>query len=130
MKAVASMTRARDAWGAAMPAWVKALAEECDRTSQEKAARRIGTTGSTINMVLGKKYRAGTDRIERKVRALLMHETCHCPFYRAEIRKADCDTWRARKSPTYSPQAFRLWQSCQTCLENQQITSDARSKTC
>jgi hypothetical protein len=66
-----SLKRAERAWGAALPGWVRILAEECDRRSQTQVARDLGYSGSCINLVLGAAYPGRLDRVEAAVRRLL-----------------------------------------------------------
>ena len=47
---------ARAAWGAAIPDWIETLARECDLTSQNQVARRLGRSASLVSNVLRNKY--------------------------------------------------------------------------
>lgn len=108
------------AWGGLVPDWVMALAEECERSSQAATARRIGISPATVNLVLANRYQAALDGIERRVRNELLSATVSCPFYGQALARKICDENRKRSAPTYSPQAFQLWRTCQMCAENQE----------
>lgn len=122
-----SIDRARDAWEP-MPEWVARLARECDRTSQSLAARRIGVSAAVVNQVLGNRYRGRMDLIERKTANVLMGISVDCPFLGKVIPRGDCDEYRARKVPTFSPHALSHWRACQACPHNQTKTKDSGSK--
>src|SRR6266571_366108 len=62
-------------WGAHPPAWILALAEECDRSSQGKAAKRLGVSTTVVNQALQNLYEGRLDRFEQRVRGELMRET-------------------------------------------------------
>ena len=57
-----AMERATTAWGRTAPDWIIALAEECDRTSQRRAAERISYSPAAVNQILSKTYKAGLKR--------------------------------------------------------------------
>jgi len=92
---MAYVENARAAWGHDAPDWIIALAKECDRTSQNKTAQRIGYTAPAVNQVLRNKYKASTASIEESVRGQLMSEVVDCPQI-GEIGRHDCKEWRRK----------------------------------
>ena len=58
--------------GAPLPDWLEALARECDRTSQNKTAARLGYTAGAVSAILGNTYRASTEAFEQAVRGGLV----------------------------------------------------------
>lgn len=106
-------------WNGAPPDWVMTLADECDRTSQAKTAKRIGVSAAVVNQTLGNRYPGRLDQVERKVRNVLLSATVLCPFLGAPLARKTCDENRSRTTiPTHSPHALQLWRACQTCPEN------------
>jgi hypothetical protein len=96
----ATVTRARVAWGEAMPDWVLVLARECDRTSQKATGVRIGGySPAVVNTVLSRTYRGNLDNVEREVRAGLMSATVTCPVIGEMSATACLDHQKAEWSP-------------------------------
>ncbi|AUC54266.1 hypothetical protein CDO87_14250 [Sagittula sp. P11] len=113
---MSAVDKSKAAWGADLPEWVLALAEECDRTSQNKTATRIGRSPSLVSFVLAKKYTGDLRAVEDLVRALLMSDSVVCPCL-GEIKRQECRTWRAaardfRNVNTLYVQMFRACNRC------------------
>lgn len=70
--------RARAAWGD-LPAWVEALARECDGTNQARAARRIGYSAAAVSQTLSATYKGDLNAVQRAVEGALMAATVACP---------------------------------------------------
>lgn len=92
----AALDIARQSWGDDLPDWVEALAKECERTSQNKAAQVLGYSGGAVSMVLRNRYSANLQSIEMAVRGALMSEEIDCPFL-GQIGKDACRQWRIRR---------------------------------
>lgn len=111
-----NLDTARQAWGAALPDWIAALAEAADRTSQTAVGQRLGVSGSTVSMVLSRSYKAQTDNIEHAVRAVLMTDLVHCPVL--GLTAADlCFEWQ-RKAETFHDTGQlrrRMYRACRQC---------------
>ncbi|HEY3918829.1 MAG TPA: transcriptional regulator [Stellaceae bacterium] len=111
---LAALTRARLAWGAAMPDWVEHLALAADRTSQSAAARRIQYSPAVVSHVLKRTYPGALDKVEAAVRAALMRETVACPVL-GEISGADCLAQQREPYSNQNPQRVALFSACQRC---------------
>lgn len=109
-----SLDRAREAWGRDLPDWVKALAEECDRTSQAAASKQLKLSTSTINQVLGRRYKADLGKIEAAVRGRFLHESLVCPVL-GEIKKDRCVAEQKRPFTPTNAMRVRLWRTCPHC---------------
>lgn len=59
--------------------WLGALRAEVERSSQVRAAQRIGLSPATVSQVLSGQYKADAQRIARRVRGALLGETVECP---------------------------------------------------
>jgi hypothetical protein len=99
---IPALDRARSAWGDALPDWVEALAIESDRTSQSKAAMRIGRSAATVSNVINNAYSAGLQGVEQLVRAALMSASVNCPVI-GEMSSSAClenqnAEWSARRA--------------------------------
>lgn len=109
----------RAAWGETPPDWVLVLAGECGRTSQAAVAKRLDRSGAVVSQVLRNTYAAGLDRIEERVRGVLMAGQVTCPGL-GEIPLQACQDWR-EKSRTFAignPTRVRMFHACARCPRN------------
>ncbi len=104
----------RRKWGANPPAWILALAEECDRTGQTKAAQRLGKSSAVVNQALQNKYTGRMDLLEERVRGEFLRETVACPVL-GSMSKRDCIDHQARKYSPTNPMRVKLRRACRTC---------------
>lgn len=107
----AAIRRVRAAWGADAPEWITVLAEECDRTSQAKAAKRIAYAPATVNQALGAKYPGNLGKVAAAVEAHLMGAVVDCPVM-GEIPRAECSAIQGRAFAATNPQRVELWKHC------------------
>jgi hypothetical protein len=107
---------ARTAWGADLPDWVEALAAACSRTNQSEVARRLDRSGAVISQILRRVYPAKTDRIEERVRGVLMARTVECPVH-GPLATDKCQDWRekAREFVLGSPSRRQMYRACHAC---------------
>jgi hypothetical protein len=116
---------ATEAWGAAMPDWVLALAKACARTSQTRVAKALDRSGGTISQVLHNKYAADTAHIEERVRGVLMQGRVDCPAL-GELPQHACQDHRAR-ARTYvmgDPTRQAMRRACHKCPRYQKDPAD------
>jgi DNA-binding transcriptional regulator YdaS (Cro superfamily) len=104
-------------WGADAPEWVRALAEECDRTSQLQAAKRLGVSGSLVNQVLKHVYNGRYDGIEARVKGELLRETVLCPVL-GEISSRRCLDEQARPYANTNRIRVALYKACRSGCPN------------
>lgn len=105
----------RRKWGANPPEWVLMLAEECDRTSQGKAAARLGVKSPAIvNQALQNKYTGRMDRLEERVRGELMNKVLACPVL-GEISARRCLDEQARPFTSSNALRLRVKRACAVC---------------
>ena len=55
---------ARLNWGDDMPQWIADLARECEATSQNKVAQRLGRSAALISQLLRAKYPGDLEAVE------------------------------------------------------------------
>lgn len=101
-------------WGESPPKWIIALADECDRTGQSRAAERLNVSAAMVNQALQNAYKGRLDRLEERVRGEFMRETHVCPVLGA-ISKMDCMEHQARKYSPTNPMRVKLHRACRTC---------------
>lgn len=108
----------KEAWEGTVPEWVMTLAKEVDaRGSQKLVGEAIGYSAACVNQVLKCKYRGNMEKVERAVRAALMHETVKCPVI-GEMFRTVCVETQRRPFSAASAQSVRLYQACRTCANN------------
>ena len=109
----------RAAWGEEAPDWVLILADECGRTSQAAVAKRLDRSGAVVSQVLRNIYGAGLERIEERVRGVLMEGQVSCPGL-GEIPLHTCQDWRekARTFAIGNPTRVRMFHACARCPRN------------
>lgn len=116
-----ALDRAAAAWGDPPPDWVAALAAECDATSQNKAAARIGVSSAVVSQVLAAKYPGNLAGVEARVRAILLSETVNCPAM-GVMDLSVCHEWRA-KAKDYRPTSSlrgKMFDACAGCPKNKE----------
>lgn len=115
------LKKAMAAWGAALPDWVRALAERADETSQSIVAREVGYSTTAISTIIGNTYAArDTSAFEEAVRASVMREAIICPVF-GETSLAQCVEWRqhaSRPPRTISSLHVQMRVACKACLKN------------
>ena len=104
---------ALEAW-TLVPEWVFELAAEVDRQgSQRKVAKLLDVSPAVVNQVIRNKYPAGLERMEERVRTLLMRAKVVCPEL-GEIDRAECLEIQARPFAATNPKRIALYRACRT----------------
>jgi len=113
---MSAINTAREFWDEGLPDWVAALAEACDRESQNKVARQMGRSASLVSNILRNRYPADTSIIEDIVRGTFMSENVDCPVL-GEIGKQVCRKWRskARQFENVNSQQVTMYRACNRC---------------
>lgn len=108
-----SLTNASEAWGDAMPDWIRCLAEACDRSSQSVIAKRLGISGSVVSGVLRRNYAGTYESVEKATRGALMGDTLDCPVLGELATHACLDNQkRARNFSSASSIRVKLYRAC------------------
>lgn len=107
---------AEEAWGAPLPDWIRALAVACGRTNQSKVAAQLDRSPAVVSTVLRKKYAGSYERIEERVRGILMDGRVDCPAL-GQLPSHECQDWR-EKAKTFAPGnplRTRMYRACNRC---------------
>lgn len=88
-----------------------ALSALCARTSQARAADRLGISEATVSQLLSGSYKAAPTRIERRIRGELLGAQCECPVL-GEISTRVCQEVQERTQPIANPQHAQTWLAC------------------
>lgn len=120
--------KAQRAWSDCVPDWVLALADGCDRSSQNKIAQRLGVSASLVSGVLSASYAGDMARIEDLVRGALMREQLECPIL-GSIGKQVCRKWRARAGAFSGANSLNItmYKACNRCPQHRKEVNDAAS---
>lgn len=110
------MSMVEEAWGKPAPDWIRALALACTRSSQNKVAAQIERSSAVVSTVLRRKYEGSYERIEERVRGVLMDGRVECPAL-GQLPMNECQDWR-EKSKTFAagnPTRTRMFRACRNC---------------
>lgn len=100
-----------------MTDWIEALHAECERTSQARAAVRLGVSASMVNQVLRGAYKADTSRLEARVRGELMAEVVICPVV-GELSRRVCQDIQRQPFAATNPMRVELFRACRNGCPN------------
>lgn len=103
-------------WDGAPPDWVLRLAEECQATSQRRAAQKIGRSDAAVSGVLRNSYAGSLTAMEELVRGALMAVTVDCPAL-GSIPTNTCAAWRAKARAFSGHNRLRvqMFHACKGC---------------
>ena len=121
-----AVARAVAAWGAALPRWVRRLAEECAATSQAKVAARLGYSPATVSYVLRNAYRGDLVAVELAATGALMARTVRCPVL-GDLRADDCLRHQREPWSPNNPTRIDLYKACRGGCPNFRARSDGRT---
>jgi len=106
-----ALDRAMKGWPQGLPDWVRVLAENCDLSSQSKAAKRLGYSAATVSLVLAGTYSGDIAKVEMAVRGAYLAALVACPVL-GDIPANDClSHQRAPFAPTNHVRVA-LYRSC------------------
>lgn len=117
LNVLTNLDRARIAWGADMPRWVRLLATACDATSQRIVADRLDRSGGYVSRLINRNYAGSYDEAETLVRGAYGDEEVDCPLW-GPIPLSSCIRNRRRKGPPQNqPQRLHA-ATCPACPNN------------
>ncbi len=91
--------------------WIDELKQECERTSQNRAAKRLGVSAAQISQVLSGSYPGKADRLEARVRGELMGSVVNCPVV-GDLNRRTCADYQELPFAGTSPIRVRLYKTC------------------
>ncbi|CUW41104.1 putative transcriptional regulator [Magnetospirillum sp. XM-1] len=121
-----AIARARAAWGESIPAWVLALAEECDRTSAKRAATLVQYSPATVSYVLSNTYRGDLAKVEQVVRGRLMAATVACPLV-GDLATDLCMRHQSAEWSPHNPQRIAFYRACRAGCPHSRIDTGGQS---
>ena len=117
---------AQDAWGEEIPDWIMTLVKECDGSSQNKVATRLGISAAAVSQLIRKSYQGNYDNVAMRVREIYISGDIECPAI-GEISSEICLHWRdeIRKGTSSDPQRVLMTRFCRKCPRNMPRTNKA-----
>lgn len=112
-----NLDKARAAWGEAMPAWVKTLAEACDDLGQKAVGAKIGYSHAAVSQIIANKYRAGLEKPRRAVMGAMSGAVVQCPVL-GEIDDASCIENQRRPFASTNLMRVKLFKACRAGCPN------------
>ncbi|MVO18262.1 hypothetical protein [Parasedimentitalea huanghaiensis] len=111
---------AQDAWGDDVPDWIMTLVKECDGSSQNKVATRLGISAAAVSQVIRKSYQGSYDNVAMRVREIYIGGNVDCPAIGA-IASEICLHWRdeIRRGTSTDPQRILMTRFCRKCPRSQ-----------
>lgn len=100
--------------------WLDALRRECEKSSQERIARRLGVSAAVINQALKGKYKGNIDRIQALVEGAFMGATVDCPMI-GEMPRDRCIEHQGRPFAATNPARVQLYHACRNGCPNSRI---------
>lgn len=117
----AALDRARAAWGD-LPAWVEALARECDATNQARAAKRIGYSAAAVSQTLSATYKGDLSAVQRAVEGALMAATVACPVV-GPLGTDQCQQNQRTPFSAANPLRIQLYRACRNGCAHSRLIS-------
>jgi|ThiBioDrversion2_2_1062182.scaffolds.fasta_scaffold23815_3 hypothetical protein len=117
---MSAVMKAGQAWGEALPDWVRVLAEHCDRLGHRATGRLVGYSYGAISGVINRTYPGRFDRVELAVRGTLMHAVVMCPVL-GEIPTDMCLSHQKAGWAPHNPQRIRLYHACRSGCPHSRI---------
>ena len=127
MSAAPNLNKAKTAWGKAMPDWIAALAEVCDRRGTQRAvADLLDVSPALVCLALVNKHHASLDHIKARVEARLMISILPCPVL-GMISRLDCEREQTRRLATADPVRVQLYRACHGGCKFYQHTKEEKA---
>ncbi len=117
--ALDQITKAKAAWGEAIPAEVLALATACRAETSRAVAKRLGYSDAVISHVLANRYPGDLPKLFAKVRGAYLGETVHCPEL-GELSRDACLNWQSTPFAATNSTRVRMFHRCRVCPLRQQ----------
>lgn len=107
---------ARAHWGEEMPQWIADLARECEASSQNKVALRLGRSAALISQVLRAKYPGDLEAVEELFNGAFNDATVECPAL-GVLPANECRHWRekSRRFVNVNSLRVRMYRACSSC---------------
>lgn len=108
--ALSAMDKARVAWGANMPDWIKALAEACDEAGLRKTAAKLDVSPAMASLAINRK-RTDLSFIKYPVEKILMITMVACPVI-GVMGRHECLREQTKPYSSANPLRVQLYRAC------------------
>ena len=104
---------AHEAYGAALPAWVRELAMLIDKVGLKRASRIVGYSNAVLHEVVRGTYKGSVEKVCERVSGAILQETVDCPVL-GELRRDTCLDWQAKPYAITSSHRMRMYRACRS----------------
>lgn len=111
MNAPSASEKVSTHWGANPPEWILALAKECEASSQNKAAKKIGFSPAVVSTILSNSYKGDYDTVQKAVSGAFMKKTVACPVL-GDIPSNECLQIQKRPFSRANSTKMKLYKHC------------------
>jgi len=98
-----------------MAEWRGLLAAAVRAASRAQVARDLGVSRTAVSLLASGKYPGSTERMAARV--MEKYGAAACPYLGRTVTPEECRR-NGGEMPTASPDALRLWRTCQGCEHN------------
>jgi transcriptional regulator with XRE-family HTH domain len=106
-----------------MSNWLSVLAQQCQKSSQSRVAKRLNVSTTVINQVLKDKYPSPTDRIQALVEGAYLNRTVQCPVLGA-LAADKCEHNQQQKFAPVNPIRVQLYRECHGACPNSRVKEE------
>ncbi len=106
-----------------MSDWLEVLDQACQKSSQNRVAKRLGVSAAMISQTLKGKYPGDTRKLRIRVEGELMGAAVQCPVL-GEISARQCLDCQAQPFAATNAQRVRLYRACRSGCPNSSIEED------
>ncbi|WP_319774446.1 transcriptional regulator [Breoghania sp.] len=117
------ISKARAAWGDALPEWIEELAALVDQVGLAATAKRVGYSTSAVSTAIRGLYTGDLARIEERVRGALMGEMVNCPAF-GELARDACLDWQKKPWAPSSAARVRVYRACRGGCPHSKLKGD------
>jgi DNA-binding transcriptional regulator YdaS (Cro superfamily) len=100
--------------------WIDILDRECRRSSQKRAAERLGYSAAVVNQVLKGTYKGDLSAVEQAVRGALLDLKLNCPVC-GDLPAQKCLEYQRLPFAATNPQRVQLYRACRSGCPHSRI---------
>lgn len=110
-----------------MSDWIEILRQECEKSSQRDVAKKLGSTPTSVNLILNGKYpnETGIKKLQEAVESEYLNKTVNCPVL-GETPLSKCNFHQNREFAATNPQRVMLYRACRSGCMNSKLAQTVR----
>lgn len=107
-----------------MTDWLETLRQECQQTSQNRVATRLGVSSAMISQALRGIYPGDLNGLRKRVEGELMGSEVSCPVL-GDISSRQCLDCQRQPFAATNAQRVRLYRACRSGCPNSQLGGES-----